>query len=157
MLLRATLLLSKLRAQVRGSCLSVPVSALKVSTGQTGQTFRKNSLAVLRNTCTQKAVRRAPFSRKAGSDSRRVSCNFPLPEMKRKHLPPPRPTPSWKRKEGNGERNGLIKTKEGEDYEENWETEGEKEDKSANIPLTFRTLFLCNRDSSGAHSDEFLQ
>lgn len=107
----------------------------------TGEPFHKNPFAVLCNTCTQKAASRAPFSRKAGSDSRRVSCNFPLCEMKRKHPPPPppRPTPSSKRKEGNGERNGLIKRKEGEDYEEDWEMRGEREDKSAIAELPAKT------------------
>lgn len=61
--------------------------------------------------------------------------------MKRKHPPPPpsppRPIPSSKRKEGKGERNGLIKRKEGEDYEEDWETRGEREDKSAIGELPF--------------------
>lgn len=92
----------------------------------TGEPFHKNPFAVLRNTCTQKAVSRAPFSRKAGSDSRRVSCNFPLPEMKRKQPPPPppRPTPSSKRKEGNGERNGLIKGKEEKIMSEGGRREG---------------------------------
>lgn len=104
----------------------------------TGEPFHQNPFAVLCNTCTRKAASRAPFSRKAGSDSRRVSCNFPLPEMKRKYPPPPpRPIPSSKRKEGNGERNGLIKRKEGEDYEEDWETRGEREDKSAIGELPF--------------------
>lgn len=99
------------------------------------------STKILLPSCATHAASRAPFSRKAGSDSRRVSCNFPLCEMKRKHPPPPppRPTPSSRRKEGNGERNGLIKRKEGEDYEEEWETRGEREDKSAIAGLLAKT------------------
>lgn len=68
--------------------------------------------------------------------------------MKRKHpSPPPRPIPSSKRWGGNGERNGLIKRKEGEDYEEDKERRGEREDKSAigELPAKTGVIFFLKK------------